>query len=100
MSAPFRRPPICTLMPFAATAFEPRRGLMALRMAIFVARRNAMRRSSWDAMSSATSWALVDMFGTSTMFTSTSFLTILESCACSFSFSAPWRPITMPGFAQ
>jgi hypothetical protein len=30
MSAPFRRPPIWILMPFAATAPEPRRGLIVI----------------------------------------------------------------------
>ena len=49
-----------TLMPFA-----PMR--IARPMEFFIARRKPMRRSSWLAMFSATSWALVSGVRTSTM---------------------------------
>ena len=89
-------------MPFAATAPEPRRGLIALRMAIFVARRKAMRRLKLlDAMSSATSCALVDMLFTSTMFTSTVLAGHLGELSLDLLHSQrPDVPMTMPGFAQ
>ena len=47
---------------------------IAVWMAFFIARRNAMRRSSWVAMFSATSCASVSALRTSTMFRKTSFL--------------------------
>lgn len=53
-----RRPEQVTLIPLAGVALRSR-GCMALRMACFIARRKAMRRSSWEATSSATSCALV-----------------------------------------
>ena len=73
---------------------------MARPMAFFIARRKPMRRSSWPAMFSATSWALVSGVRTSTMERATGLPMSLATWACSFSISAPPLPMTRPGREQ
>ena len=73
---------------------------MARPMAFFMARRKAMRFSSCWAMFSATSWASMSGFFTSTMFSTTLLPSFFSSSARSFSISSPPLPMTMPGRAQ
>ena len=69
-------------------------------IAPFIARLWAIRRSSWDAMLSATNWALRSGERISTMSTQTGFLTIAAIFSLrGLSPSLP-RPIIIPGLAQ
>ena len=72
---------------------------IAVWMAFFIARRNAMRRSSWVAMFSATSCASVSALRTSTMFRKTSFSVNFWRSFFTVSMPAPRLPMTMPGRA-
>ena len=72
---------------------------IAVCTAFFMARRKAMRRSSWVAMFSATSWALVSALRTSWMLRNTSFSVSAWTSFLSFSTPSPRLPMTMPGRA-
>src|SRR5665648_285419 len=72
---------------------------MADCTARFMARRNATRRSSCWAMPSATRVASTSGLRTSTMFRCTSESVLLASSRRSFSMSAPFLPMRMPGRA-
>src|SRR5580704_13674144 len=91
-SAPPRRPAARTLMPSAPKS-------LAVCNAFFMARRNETRRSSCNAMFSATSWASSSGVFTSTMSTYTSLPVLRLSSSLSLSISAPLRPMTTPGRA-
>ena len=92
ISAPPRRPADATLMPLAPN-------FIAVCVAFFMARRNAMRRSSCVAMFSATSCALVSALRTSMMLRKTSFSVSAWTSFFRVSTPAPRLPITMPGRA-
>ena len=64
-----------------------------------MARRNAIRFSSWAATFSATSWALSSGFLISWMVTRTRFPVIRSSSSRSWSTLVPPLPMTMPGLA-
>ena len=72
---------------------------IAVCTAFFMARRKAMRRSSWVAMFSATSCALVSALRTSWMLRKTSFAVSDWTSFFSVSTPAPRLPMTMPGRA-
>ena len=65
----------------------------------FIARRNAMRRSSWSATPCATSLASISGLRISTMLRLTSDEVISPSFLRSFSMSAPFLPMITPGRA-
>ena len=65
----------------------------------FIARRKAMRRSSWSATPCATSFESISGLRISTMFRLTSDEVILPSALRSFSMSAPFLPMMTPGRA-
>ena len=92
ISAPPRRPLDATLMPLAPN-------FIAVCVAFFMARRNAMRRSSCVAMFSATSCALVSALRTSMMLRKTSFSVSAWTSFFRVSTPAPRLPMTMPGRA-
>ncbi len=71
----------------------------AVWMAFFIARRKAIRRSSWVVMFSATSCASVSALRTSTMLRNTSFWVNCCSSFLMLSMPAPRLPMTMPGRA-
>ena len=66
----------------------------------FIARRNATRRSSCWAIDWATSVASISGLRTSTMLMWTSESVIVATFLRSFSMSAPFLPMTMPGRAE
>jgi hypothetical protein len=72
---------------------------MARATASFIARRNITRRSSWSAMFSATSCASRSGRRISWISTKLSLPASLTMSLLSFSISAPFLPITMPGRA-
>lgn len=74
--------------------------LMALPMACFIARRNAIRFSNCAEMLSATSCALRSGCLISTTLTLAGLPTKASISLRSFSISAPPLPMMMPGFAQ
>src|SRR3954469_5905620 len=93
ISAPFRRPATCTLIPSA-----PAR--MAFCTARFMARRKLTRCTSWCAMESATSCASTSGRLTSSTLMATSLPGLRRaSSSRSLSTSAPPLPITTPGRA-
>src|SRR5215218_7798879 len=93
ISAPFRRPPTCTLIPSA-----PAR--MAFCTARFMARRKLTRCTSWCAIESATSCASTSGRLTSSTLIATSLPGERRaSSSRSLSTSAPPLPITTPGRA-
>ena len=95
ISAPFSRPETLTLMPCAPSRMVV---LTARRMA----RRNITRRSSCEAMFSATSRAWSSGFLISLMLTRTwcSLVSIsLARSRLSLSMSSPFLPMTVPGRA-
>jgi hypothetical protein len=75
-------------------------GRIADCTARFMARRKATRRSSCCAMPAATSAASSSGFLTSTMLMCTSESVIAATFLRSFSMSAPFLPMTMPGRAE
>ena len=73
---------------------------MADCTARFIARRNATRRSSCWAIEAATRLASTSGLRTSTMLMWTSESVIAATFLRSFSMSAPFLPMTMPGRAE
>src|SRR6185295_11105812 len=65
----------------------------------FIARRNAIRRSSWSATPWATSRLSISGLRISTMFSDTVDEVMVPSLARSFSMSAPFLPMITPGRA-
>ena len=92
ISAPPRRPPQLMRMP-------PAPSRIADCTARFMARRKATRRSNCCAIDWATRCASISGFLTSTMLMCTSELVIEATFLRSFSMSAPFLPMTMPGRA-
>jgi len=72
---------------------------MARATASFIARRNATRRSSCNATFSPTSSASRSGRRTSWMLMKVSLLVSFDSSCLSFSISAPFLPMTIPGRA-
>ena len=92
ISAPPSRPPQLMRMPCAPSR-------IADCTARFMARRNATRRSSCWAIDCATRCESISGFLTSTILMCTSDLVIEATFLRSFSMSAPFLPMTMPGRA-